>query len=101
MCDSTFSQLFRSPGIVRKCLNNINKTKILKYSTHLFACSKLAGDWMFGGVNNDKVKIVNNAINASDYSFNLNLRKKVREKLGLEGKLVVGHVGRFALSEKS
>lgn len=69
------------------------KNKIAKYATHLFACSHVAGCWMF---NNSKFTIVNNAINASDYTFSPVTRAEVRQELGIASNtLVVGHVGRF------
>lgn len=71
------------------------KKFISKYSTHLFACSKEAGDWMFGQT---KFKVINNAIDASKYTYNENMRKKMRQKFELSvEELLIGHVGRFNL----
>lgn len=67
------------------------------YATHYAACSKLAGEWLFGkkAVEEGQVTIFNNAIDLEKYRFNEEVRNEVREELGLEGKFVVGHVGRF------
>lgn len=83
------------PGIVRKILDNFNKTK-LKHATHFFACSKKAGKWLFGDINEGKkIKIINNAIDTSKYVYDVNTRKSVRNSLKIKDKFVVGHVGRF------
>lgn len=70
------------------------KCLISRYATHLMACSKKAGDWMFGKVS---FQILNNAIDASKYNYNTIVRKNIREKLKIgNDTLVVGHVGRFS-----
>lgn len=68
------------------------KRSIPKYTTNLFACGKDAGDWMFGGA---PYQIINNAIDATAYSFNPKKRIEMRHQLGLADKLIIGHVGRF------
>lgn len=68
------------------------KRSIPKYTTNLFACGKDAGDWMFGGA---PYQIINNAIDATAYSFNPKKRIEIRHQLGLADKLIIGHVGRF------
>ena len=68
------------------------KRSIPKYTSNLFACGKDAGDWMFGGA---PYQIINNAIDATAYSFNPKKRIEMRHQLGLADKLIIGHVGRF------
>ena len=67
------------------------------FANKYWACSKLAAEWMYGkqAVNSGKVTIINNAIDLTKYAFNQEKRNKLRNELGLEGKFVVGHVGRF------
>lgn len=86
------------PGIVRNLLHKVNKKRIHLYANTYFACSKLAGAWMFGESNIKKndISIINNAVDITAYKFDLNKRREMREQLGLEGKLVIGHVGRFS-----
>lgn len=63
------------------------------YATDLFACSKVAGDYMFA---NKKYTIINNAINVDKFVFNRKVRNDVRTELNLSDKnLVIGMVGRF------
>ena len=63
------------------------------FMTDRFACSEAAGQWLFG--NRSDVKVVNNAIDTNRYLFDNQIRQSVRKELGLEGKFVVGFVGRL------
>lgn len=67
------------------------------FANQYWACSKLAAEWMYGkqAVNSGKVTIINNAIDLNKFAFCQEKRNALRNKLGLEGKFVVGHVGRF------
>ena len=80
-------------GFFRKILNKINKKILISKANVFFACSKLAGDWMF----NKKVdyKIIPNAIKLKKFQFNNEKRNKIRKNLNIESKYVIGHVGRF------
>ena len=70
------------------------KRNIPKYATHLFACGKKAGEWMFSGAD---FEILNNAIEVSKYTFSPAKRSEVRKTFGIDDKkFVVGHVGRFS-----
>ena len=82
------------------------KKNVLKYllrpfaklfATHYCACSHYAGEWLFGkkAVAQGKVKIFNNAINVNAFVYNPIVREEVRNKLGINNKFVIGHVGRF------
>ena len=66
-------------------------------ANNYFACSEEAGEWLFGKkiINNNQLKIFKNAINCTEFKFNEDKRKWMRKELGLENKLVIGHVGRF------
>lgn len=86
--------------------HNSNQTKDLKYplklfykrnikknANYLFACGDEAGKWMF---NTDNFKVLNNAIDARDYTFNMNIRNDKRKEFGIsDDSILVGHVGRF------
>lgn len=82
------------------------KKNILKYilrpfakifATDYAACSEYAGRWLFGrkAMEQGKVTIFNNAIDLDKFKFDPVVRDEVRKELGLEGKFVIGHVGRF------
>lgn len=70
------------------------KRWIPKYSTQLLACGKEAGDWMFEG---QPYQVLNNAIDAKKYKYDLKIREKMRQQLQISGDTkVIGHVGRFS-----
>lgn len=78
---------------IRVMLNNIQKKEILKYATHLYACSKLAGEWLYG---NHNFEIINNAIDYDKFKFDIEKRNEIRKELKIKNDVfVVGHVGRF------
>lgn len=70
----------------------IAKKNIGKYSDHLFACGKEAGEWMF---KTSDFEILNNAIDTKRYIYNEEKSLEMKEKLGVTDKFVIGHVGRF------
>lgn len=68
------------------------------FANRYMACSKLAGEWMYGKkkMEEGKVKVLNNAINVDDFAYNTKLREKLRQDLNIDkDTLVIGHVGRF------
>ncbi len=65
------------------------------YNTHMFSCGVEAGDWLYGKKNRDKVIIMNNAIDAKQYTYDASKSLEMKTKLGIAGKKVIGHVGRF------
>lgn len=73
------------------------KARIKKYCTDMFMCSTPAGIWTFGEevVKLGKVKFIKNGIETDKFVYDEQIRIKKRQDLGLENKLVVGHVGRF------
>lgn len=67
---------------------------IPKYATHLFACGKAAGEWMFRG---SDFEIINNAIDVEKYIYNETARKKIRKEFNIsDDEFVIGHIGRFS-----
>lgn len=62
-------------------------------ANHYAACSKSAGQFLFG----DQIKftIIPNALDCSKFEYSYETRAKKRKELGVEGKFVIGHVGRF------
>ena len=75
-------------GVIKSIL-----IKPFKYlSTHRLACSEQAGKFLFGKM---KFKVVENAIDISEFLYNFDVRQKVRKELNLQNKFVIGHIGRF------
>lgn len=67
------------------------------FATDFFACSQIAAKWLFTNKLNkeEKIKIINNGIEANSYKFNPETREKVKKELKIKNNFVVGHVGRF------
>lgn len=64
------------------------------YPTHRMACSRYAGEWLFG--KGADFEVVYNAIDLSRFLFDAEARAQARADLGIVGgQLAVGHVGRF------
>jgi len=81
----------------RNIIKNILRPFSKRYATHYFACSELAGRWLFGDKTFEKgeVTIVNNAIDLEKFKFNQEIRDKKRRELEIDDKFVVGNIGRF------
>jgi glycosyltransferase involved in cell wall biosynthesis len=64
---------------------------------YFLACSKFAGEWLFGNkiCKKNNFHILKNAIDTKKFNYNENIRLNKREELGIENKFVIGHVGRF------
>lgn len=62
-----------------------------KMYTHGIVTSKAAGEWLYG----EQYIVLNNAIDVGRYTFSQQTRDQVRKDLGLDGKYVVGNVGKL------
>lgn len=73
------------------------RSKLKMYSTHNFACSEMAGKWLYGtsAITMKNFKVINNSINSFDYKYNEEIGIRVKKELGLVDKFVIGHIGRF------
>ena len=82
---------------IKKAAFEALKPQLEKNATLLLACSRKAASYMFTDqtVREGRVQIVKNGINAERFRFDPEIRKTVRQELGLQDKFVVGHVGRF------
>ena len=66
-------------------------------ATDFWACSRLAANWLYADkIPQEKIQIVNNAIDVRRFRFDRQKREEIRRRLGWEDKLVIGHVGRFS-----
>ena len=82
---------------LKAIVKNIMQYPIRYTADYLFACSKVAGDWLFGNkaCASDKFHIVNNSIDAERFTFDEKIRCEKRKEFNLQDKFVIGHVGRF------
>lgn len=85
---------FQDRRPARTMLARHSKAKLPKVATDLFACSAMAGDFLFGA--GAKYTIIRNAIDVKKYSFSIGTRAAVRDELGLPSDaLVLGDVARL------
>lgn len=86
----------------REWKKNLMKNALRPFSkvwaTDYFACSELAGRYLFGDKAFDRgeVKIIWNAIDVEKFKFDPEARKKLRKEIGIaDDDFVIGHIGRF------
>lgn len=60
--------------------------------TDALACSNAAGNWLF---NKRKYTVIYNGIDTNTFRFDENKRRDVRQRLGIEKSILIGHVGRM------
>ncbi len=69
-------------------------TKIKDNANYRFACSKQAGEFLYG--KGEKFQVINNSIDTSKFVFNEKIRNDVRNSLNIDDEcFVIGSVGRF------
>ncbi len=74
-------------------IHNFNKFLTKKKITNRFACSTMAGEWMFGS----NFEIVKNGIDIDKFSFSQEKRDSIRKEYGIsENTLVVGVAARLS-----
>lgn len=75
-------------------MHRLSRVSVSRSADKLYACSDAAGRWLFGDKNADRFTVVNNGIEVERYRFDPSVRARVREELGLSGRVVL-HVGAF------
>ena len=85
---------FQTKNPIKKLVGNMFKRPLKAYATDYFACSKLAGNWLFG--ENSKVTVIPNGIQYKKFQFRQDIREQLRKEFGFsDTDIVVGNVGRF------
>lgn len=84
----------RAADLTTHVLRNIPLLAIgKKYANKRAACSKQAGDYLFGS---HTYQIIRNGINYSDYQYSEAVRNIVRHECGImDNEIVIGHTGRL------
>jgi len=83
-------------SMLQMLLRKYSIRKIPKNTTHSFACSKQAANYLYRKSELlKKCQIMNNAINTEKFIYRSDLNEYYREKYYLNDKIVFGHVGSF------
>ena len=87
--------------IITHCHNGKPQKKLLIYYVlkpffncildYKIACSKTAADWAYYG----RYTVITNGIDIGRFKYNKDVRKTMRQELGLTEEYVVGHIGNF------
>lgn len=82
---------------VKLFLHNIGKPFLKKANITYFACSDLAAEFLFPRsiASEKKYVVINNGIDVRKFTFNQEIREKIRKELEIVDCFVIGHVGRF------
>lgn len=78
-------------------LKMVCKSQLLNYCNQNWTCGVEAAKCYFGRkiVKQGNYHLVNNAIDAEKFTYSEKIRNKIREEYNLQGKIIIGHVGRF------
>lgn len=84
-------------GAYKKLGHRLFRFAFSKYVDGYFACSEEAARWLLpkDAFNRGGYLFVPNGIDLNAYHFDRDAREELREELGVQGKLVCGHIGRF------
>lgn len=82
---------------IKQIIYRVLARKVRYVADCFFACSQRAGQDRFG--NNKEFIVLNNAIQVGKYTFNQEIRNKVRKELSIKNEYVIGHVGRFSFEK--
>ena len=83
---------------IKRILHTICKPFLCSSKIVALACSNDAAAWLFPSkiIDEKRYTVIKNGIDAQRFSFDPAVRDKARTELGISGKFVIGHVGRFA-----
>lgn len=90
------TDLEKPKGSFQHKIHNFLRPIMLFLATDLFACSKAAGAWLYGNEVKNKVKVINNAIDATKFIYSDDKSLQIKERLGINGRFVIGNIGRFS-----
>ena len=89
---------FQTKNQLKIKIGNILKKQLIKNATNYFACSKLAGEWLFGKeiIKTNAFKIIHNAVDYNKFKFNEEIRNKIRNELQIDNNCILfGNAGRI------
>ena len=84
------------PGLAGKVTDILHKP-VPRLATDYFACSEMAAHWIFPekAIHSGQVKIIKNGVDPKKFHYDAAQAMKLKTKLDLDGKFVIGNVARF------
>lgn len=83
---------------IRTFLNSVFRCVLNKCATKKYACSSVAGKWLYSDSN---FEIIYNAVNKERFGFNSDIRLKKREQFNLTDKHILIHIGNFCYQKNN
>lgn len=82
---------------LKKPLKLLYKTQLKKVANYYWGCGVEAIKFYFGDkiIKENNYMVLHNAIDVDKFIYNEEIRNKLRDKMNLQDKFVIGHVGRF------
>lgn len=80
---------------IKRLPREILAREMRSLASDYFACSNVAGEWLFGKKNVSRLVFMRNAIDSSLFTYNKVKSEKAKSEFGWGNKFVIGHVGRF------
>ena len=86
---------------IKTVLHKICMPYVCANTNMYLACSKIAGEWMFGkrNVHTDKYRTIYNGVEVKDYLYNTDVRESIRDTLNLKDKYVLANIGRLSFQK--
>ncbi len=84
-------------GGIKGAVKSVLQLPLRHQADVLMACSQDAGEWLFGknACQSSRFILLPNGIDTGKFSMNPEKREQYRKEFGLDGKYVIGNVGRF------
>lgn len=82
---------------VYNTIHKICRMFFYRAGTEFYGASGLAGEWAFPKkiVESEQFHVLISGVEKEKYKYNSQVRAEVREKLGLQDRFVIGHIGNF------
>ena len=77
---------------IERSIHYILRPFVNLFVTRRFACGDMAGKWMF---NRRSYEVIHNGIEVENFRCNKEMTNQYCQKFQMQGKVVIGHVGRF------
>lgn len=89
------SSQLKKPGKRHRIFQGICRLLISVCGDYYFACSDLAGEFLFGKKCKKKIIYIKNGIAVENFQFDVAVRKRMRKQYRIRDTLVMGSIGRL------